>query len=193
MRLDAVGLAVCAALTLGAYAVAIRPLVQHMEAAAAQRRELAERRASIAELEQSAQGIRRQLTDLRHEAELLPLKMESARQINQRLARITDLAGESGLEIHDIQPGTAVNKPRFAIIPIQLAGSGDWRACARFLRSLRQVFPDSGVGTVELVGNPGGGPEALAEFKLGLIWHVEPLAPASPTNPLDKPAVGLAD
>ena len=182
-QIDCTGLFVCAVLTAAIYLVGVRALMSHVELMSTQKSELRASRARATDVAASIQSLRTQLTAVRGEIEKLPLELESAREINQRIARLTDLAGETGLEITDIQPGAPTSKPRFAIIPITLSGVGDWRACARFLHDVRQVFPDSGVATFELTGNPSD-PAATAQFRLGIIWHVAPLR-----VPGDKEAV----
>ena len=98
------------------------------------------------------------------------IHLESARNINQRIARLTSLAAGTGLNVNEVLPGATVRGERFDSVPVRMNGTGSYPMCVAFLCKLTRTFPDTSVGSFELAGNPQK-PGSPAEFHVDLIWH----------------------
>jgi Tfp pilus assembly protein PilO len=98
------------------------------------------------------------------------IRLESARNINQRIAKLTSLAAGAGLNVNEILPGATVRGERFDSVPVRMNGTGSYPTCVAFLCKLTKTFPDTSVGSFELAGNPQK-PGSPAEFHVDLIWH----------------------
>ncbi len=77
------------------------------------------------------------------------------------------------MKIDDIQPGAAASGSRYEMVPISLSGKGTYVTCVGFLHRLRQAFPDTGVSSLALQGNPGAAGGA-AQFRFDLLWYAAP-------------------
>ena len=100
------------------------------------------------------------------------IRLESASNINQRIANLTRLAAGTGLSVNEILPGATVNGERFDSVPVQMTASGSYPTCATFLCRLTDTFPDTSVGSFELSADPQE-PGAPANFQVNLIWHAK--------------------
>ena len=98
------------------------------------------------------------------------IRLESARNINQRIARLTSLAAGTGLSVNEVLPGATRRGERFDSVPVRMNGTGSYPMCVAFLCKLTSAFPDTSVGSFELAGNPQK-PGSPAEFHVDLIWH----------------------
>jgi len=99
--------------------------------------------------------------------------------INNGIAELTDRAGKSAINIEDISPGKPVHSLRFDVVPIKVAGAGTYRTCALFIHNLRKTFPDTGVASFSLSGNPSD-PTEPAKFQFDLEWFAAPSAVPAP-------------
>src|SRR3954449_2933073 len=84
-KLYAAALLTCVALSAGGYALGVSPAVARAARAAADRAELAERRKQAGELSAAAATARAELVRTRDALAALPLKLEPASEVNQRL------------------------------------------------------------------------------------------------------------
>ena len=106
------------------------------------------------------------------------IRLESARNINQRIAKLTSLAAGTGLSVNEVLPGATTRGERFDTVPVRMNGTGSYPMCVAFLCKLSSTFPDTSVGSFELAGNPQK-PGSPAEFHVDLIWHAEAEAAAN--------------
>jgi hypothetical protein len=83
------------------------------------------------------------------------------------LAKITDLAGETHLSVTEVRPGSATDGRDFDAVPISIAGTGSYPACAAFLHRLRSEFPDTAVKSFRATQADGGN----AIFSFDLLWY----------------------
>jgi Tfp pilus assembly protein PilO len=166
-KLYASALLTCVALSAGGYALGVSPAVARAARAAADRAELAERRKQAAELSAATTAGRADLVATRESLAALPLKLEPASAVNQRLARLTDMAGESNLSVAEIRPGALVEGRDFDSVPISIAGTGTYPACATFLHRLHDRFPDTAVRSFRAGQSETGN----ASFSVDLVWH----------------------
>src|SRR5262245_35530359 len=91
-RIDVVGFLICGGLTLVALLQVIQPHLQAEQVIAAQRTDLGEKHGKLNELNGSLETYKKRLHTLQQAIETGPYKLQSARQINQRLVELTDLA-----------------------------------------------------------------------------------------------------
>ena len=174
-QIYATGVAVCAAVSAGAYLAGIEPALARRAEAAANTAELQTRRENAAQLAGTLAATRRKLAETNRELAGLTLRLESAATLNSRLARLSDLAIEAGLTLDEVQPGTPADGAHYQTVPIRIVGAGTYPACAAFLRRLRERFPDTSVRSFELASsNPlrhGGRDPIPAVFRVELTWH----------------------
>ena len=170
-RTYAVAGAICAGLTVGSYLFGIEPAMARHDAALAEQAEFDARQQKQRDLDRSLASTHRQLEQTRKDVAALPLQLESASAVNRRLARLADLAGETGVVLDEVQPSPPVDGAFYQIVPIRIAGSGGYPACAAFLHRLRDRFPDTAVKSFDC-SNPGPiGDHPTAKFKADLAWY----------------------
>lgn len=165
--------AVCVCLSVASYALGVGPLLARRDHAQALRRDLDDRRAKAAELEASVAGLQRDLSATAAELERMPLRLQPASRINQRLEAVARLATECGLALDEMLPGGAVDAAHYQTVPIRIRGAGDYPACARFLRRLRASFGDMGVRTFTATHHGGAAGTSAAVFQAELVWFTE--------------------
>jgi hypothetical protein len=92
---------------------------------------------------------------------------------NQRLAELTSLFYDCSLAVDDIQAGRTSVGHSWDLVPIRIAGSGEYAQCVTALDRLRQRFGDMSVARLRLAGDPArsGEPET---FSFQLLWHTAP-------------------
>lgn len=168
--IDAGGVTVLLVLGLVTYFAGIRPLVRrHASAAAklarltARRGELHKASAALQDLEDRHLATKRILTQT-------PLRLQRASHANRRLAEIAELAAKCGVKIDRIQPDEAVEEGLYDVVPISLAARASYPTCVRFLHKLRKAFPDTGLISLQLSGNPAE-PETPPVLQCRLKWH----------------------
>jgi Tfp pilus assembly protein PilO len=174
-RIDAVGAAACAVLTLGLVMGGLRPMARRHEERVARQRQSADERANLARLDAALSASRRQLEDVQRALANCDLRLESTYGMNGRLAEISAFAAEVGLKVNEIQPGQATNGDYYCAVPIHMAGNGTYRQCAAFLHRLREQFPDTGVLWFELTGGDAKS-LGLGAFRVELQWHASAVA-----------------
>lgn len=174
-QIDAAGIVVCIVVSLVAYLVGIRQLVEQRSLLAGQRQKLAVQREESSDLEASISKLRQQLAVVQEELAQSEIKLESADQINQRIAKLTALLGDCALEVDDIQTSKILTGTQCDFVPISIAGRGRYKQCTAFLHKLYRSCADINVARLELQGNPAM-PEQPGTFRLQLFWHTLPKA-----------------
>ena len=172
-QIDAVGAVICIALSLAFYLAGIRPLLRHHAARAEARTQRGAQREESRRLSILLNDLESRRAKARKLLEESPLRLQTVSRANHRIAEMTGLATESGLTLKEIQPRRVLAGPRYDVLPIWLAGSGDYPNCVAFLHRLREAFPDTGVISLELTGNPSD-PAASGAFQALLEWYIAP-------------------
>ena len=170
IHVDLAGAAVCALLVLLGYLIGIRPLVVRRKEMAAQEAALDDRYRDAAKLAGTVTALKKRLAGVKKELAESPVKLQPANRINERIARVADLAADCGMKIDEIQPDKSFSTPRFQTVPIRVVGSGNFKACVKLLRTFRDAFPDTAISSFELKGNPRQ-PAAPARFQVELLWY----------------------
>lgn len=174
-QIDAAGILVCFAVSLVAYLVGIRPLIEQRSLLAGQHREVMTQRQESSNLEALMLGLRKHLAVVQEELAQSEIKLESADQINRRIAKLTTLFGDCVLEVDDVQTGKILTGTQCDLVPVNIAGRGVYKQCVAFLHKLHQTFADISVARFELGGNPAK-PEQPGTFRFQLFWHAAPKA-----------------
>ncbi len=176
-QVDLSGFAVCAAMMLVVYLVAVQPLLDRRAEAEDRKQELAQRRQESSDVLAALTSAKRELAVVEQSLAETPLRLQPMGAVNQRLALMTNLASEAGLTLNEIQPGKAALGTHFATVPIQVTGSGRFPTIVAFLNRLHTTFPDTGVTSFSLSGTPAT-PRAPVTFKVDLAWHAAPIEKA---------------
>ena len=179
-HVDAAGVGVCVGLTLLLYSVGVTPMLQKHDQNVAQRAELEDRQTRATRLAAAADKLAYKLKTLGQALDEAPIQLQTARELNQRLANLTSLASRCGLAIDQTNSGRPHSSTWHQTVPIRLAGEGIYPTCAVFLDRLRRAFPDTGVSAFDLSGQPDDR-AAQAKFQFDLVWYTEPtLSSAQP-------------
>lgn len=169
-HMTAITTATCAGLTLAAYAIGVRPMLDQREKENGQRETLTERRRTSSELTSTLAQLQRELTEAKLVLEHSPVRLQPASLVNQRLEALARLAGECGVQLDEMRPGTPVDSTHYQTFPIRIVGTGRYPAYALFLRNLRKTFGDMGVRTFNATNLNGPSPAPVAAFQAELIW-----------------------
>jgi Tfp pilus assembly protein PilO len=168
-EIDGLGLLAVAALSALFYFVGIGPLLEHQKAAAAQQQELQMKQIAAAAAATDLQTANARLADQRKLIADNPLKLQSLADLNNRLARITALATAGGLDIANLHPQAPIDGTQYATVPMELAGTGGFADCVRYLHDLHEQLPDTTCTAVRLSGSADT--PAPAHFIFELNWH----------------------
>jgi Tfp pilus assembly protein PilO len=188
-QVDAAGTGLCVALTAAMYLIGLSPLVERYEQVQGSTRQLNEQNRKSSSLSSSVATARAQLAAVRKATASNPLRLLPARLVNNRLAEITELAAANGLIIEQIHPAAGRKSGRYEIVPIRIDGRGAYPTATTFMRRLRETFPDTGVASFKLSGNPSA-PKTPATFELTLEWYA--LAEARKEPPVRAADAGAA-
>ena len=174
MRIYLGGALVCALLSAGAYAIGVRPAARRHAEQLAKQADLRAARQKLNNLGGQLNTARNELARVNEAIANLPLRLEPSTHINQRLARLTELADSIRpvrLTIDEMRPGTISEGRDYKTVPILIAGNGTYPACAAFLHGLRRSFPDMGVLSFDTINNSASPDAPAATFQFDLAWH----------------------
>jgi Tfp pilus assembly protein PilO len=163
----------CLGLTVLAYLVGVQPLLETRRHAAEQQEQLEAREATAEQLTATLVDLQRDLGKAKLDLARTPLRLQPASLVNQRLEAVAQLAGECGVALDEMRPGTAVDSPHYQTVPIRIVGSGRYPACTKFLRKLRHAFGDMGMRTFNATNAAAAAAEPNAVFQAELVWFTE--------------------
>jgi Tfp pilus assembly protein PilO len=169
------GVAACLAITAVAYFAGVHDPLQRFLGTAVQRVELDHRRQTELRLIGQMQELERRTAQVRRELEAEPVLLRPTGHLNQVLAQLASLAGERGLVIKSVHPGSIQSGPSYEAVPISLVTVGTYRTCAQFMRDLRRRCPDVTLTSFSLTGNPAPTASA-AELQAQMVWYAAPVA-----------------
>lgn len=168
------GAAFLLGVTLGAHLLWLRPLLREADEAEALTAEVAVRRRKLAALKEGHRVLERALADERRLLSAADVPLEPASNVNARIVRLTELAGECGLLLDGVESGkrmtlTTRDGAKRPAVAIRLTARGSFRDCVGFLETLGERLVDTAVANADLTGMPGtDGPITLS---LDLTWH----------------------
>jgi Tfp pilus assembly protein PilO len=172
-EIDGAGIVVLIGLFVLFYFAAFKPLLerQRMEQVQQQELELQRTRADLSA--QALQTASEHLKTIKAAISDSPQKLEPAKALNDRLARIAALATARGLDIVDIRPGEVAAAVHYTTVPISLVGTGGFPNCVRYMHEMHQQFSDTTVTSMRLSGNPDDA-SASGTFQFELRWYAAP-------------------
>jgi len=170
-RVDALAAGVCLAAALPLCFASVNPLLRSGDDASQRKAQLATLRRQAGRADQSLVAQRKRLEALRAEVDKHTSRSLSAGNLNRRIAKLTELAVTTGLEVDEILPGVPARTGRARAVPVKLTASGSYPTCVVFLANLSKAFPDTSVGSFELTGYPQH-PARPAKLQVDLRWHL---------------------
>lgn len=171
--MHAAGAAVCLIVTALWFLLGMQPLWGSHQAARQQEAYLQTLRAQADQLQMRLRDTQDRNVRTREALAEGSVRLQPASRVNRRLSELTLLATRCQLKVDEIQPGRSHSVIRHEVVPIQMRGSGSYLACMKFLRSLRQSFPDIGTSLIDLKGAPGA-PDTSSRFEFTLEWFTAP-------------------
>lgn len=172
--LHAAGAATILAIASLWYATAIHPLEQARAERQSREAALVEQQRRLSELSSQRQVLSAEIQRLRKQlsdrVDLLPRS-----RMNERLARLTELATECGLTIDELSPKDWIARGALAEVPINATLRGDFADIARFMNALHDRTPDVDVRSFDIGGTPSRGSEDI-RAALVLAWYADPAA-----------------
>ena len=172
-RLDAGGMLACAALTVLIYITLVQPTFQKQSKARKQAQVLNVKQREVEQLDEKLSKMRAHSLFLKEAMAENSTQLESGQQVNHRLARLTQRATSSGLQVDEIIPGKPVPGTIYAKIPIRVRGSGSYRTCADFLHRVHDLFSDTAVASFDMSANLRNA-QSQSEFTFDLVWYTVP-------------------
>jgi Tfp pilus assembly protein PilO len=172
-RIDGIGVGICGALAVAWYFLGLAPLTNAKQDRARLEESFARTQDRLGAMEANAAQKLTQLGALREQLKSKAIKLESVAQLNERLARLSDLAVRFKLNVDELKPGTPYAAPHYTAVPIRLAGHGSYPQCAQFFHALQQEQRDVGVAAFELRGEPEAA-DKPPSFGVQLLWYAAP-------------------
>jgi Tfp pilus assembly protein PilO len=163
----------CAMLSVGAYFTGWQPLENSRAAEDARASALSLAREQVSTLSVTSRSLRGQLTKVQAAVAKIDVPLQPVAAVNTRMAELTSLAGECGLDVQYTQMGAVTSNNRYGQVPIQLSGAGTYRTCALFLHRLRERFADTGMKSFEIAATPSASSN-VTSFNFQLVWYVQP-------------------
>jgi len=171
-QIDMLAVAVMVVASAGLFMPRINPLLRGDDFAHQQQAQLAVALRNEKDLGAFLVDQRARLAEIRAGLQKEKIQLESARNINRRIASLTRLAAGTGLSVNEILPGATVSGERFDSVPVRMNASGSYPTCVAFLGKLTEAFPDTSVGSFELAGDSQK-PGTPAVFQVNLVWHAK--------------------
>lgn len=180
-HIDLAGVAIMVAAALPLLLPRVNPLLRSTEYIEQQRAQLAIARRNEKDLNDFLVDQRGRLAEIRASLRKEKIRLESAQNVNQRIASLTSLAAGTGLNVDEVLPGQTKRSPRFDSVPVRMNGTGSYPTCVAFLCKLTKTFPDTSVDSFELAGDPQK-PGSPAKFHVDLIWYAAAEADNAPAR-----------
>jgi len=175
MRITAIAAGLCVLGALPLCFARVNPLLRSGTYAGEQKAKLAALRRKEADLAGSLTRQRHRLGECREALTREKIQLESAGNVNQRIAKLADLAERTGLAVNEVVPGQAARVGLYETVPVSLVGRGKYPTCVTFLRKLKKTFPDTSVDSFELTRKSGEA-DGAADFRVQLLWYTTPRA-----------------
>lgn len=171
-RIHVFGVAACLLVAGLMYVVLIAPTINTQKEHARLMPLVSEKQESLRNARFILTELKQSLEDTQAQVQALPLRLDSASQVNSRLARIADLAATAGLEVHAMQPEDTWGGDRFDTVPIVLTGEGDYRKITGFMRQVNEQLAD--IAVIGFTMSSKDSISGRAEFGIGLAWYTMP-------------------
>lgn len=170
---DAAGAVMCLALTGLLYAVGVHPMLEQRRERQALEQEVIAQRHELGSVTSTLMDVRRQYLSVQRAVADNALRLESLGALNRRVAELTQMAREAGLDVEGVRPGRANESEHYRTVPVQVNGRGSFFAIARFLSELHREMPDVGIWSLQL-DHAAIGADSEPMFTVQLIWYAAP-------------------
>lgn len=185
VKIDALGAGACALLAGAAWFLGVQPALDLVGRQREQQQLVVDTLAEAQSQEGALLKAKSDLQAAQSELAKSSIELQPLEGMNQRLQALTQLAEVGGIAIDQMTRGDPKPAPRMTTVPIRLLGRAAFPSAARFIRSLREQFPDVAVLGVRFSGSaadPALGP-APASVELSLLWHAAGAARAGEASP----------
>lgn len=177
-QIDAIGVGACVVALAAGFIVVVKPITVQRQELAALHEELRSAEMAAGQVRSEQQRLNDDLAGVQSRLNAVPVHLEPVEEQNMRIARIVELASDSGITIHESRSGTLHEGLRFSSVPIEVSGSGAYPACAQFLHRVYRELPDVEVVRMELRSDPSD-PRAPASFSFCFTWYAAAKSAAS--------------
>lgn len=175
--IDAAGLAACLVVSIASYALGVAPLVQRSADLRDAIQQHRRQEQVMADMTQSLDQLKHRLEQNQDALNEAVFELQPISRLNQYLARLTDLAKQNGLSLHEIKSGQPIAFKHYRSIPIDLSGTGTYQDSVRFLHNLNKNFLDIRVSALNLSVLTHS-PTPRARIDMSLVWHAALTGPA---------------
>ena len=168
--IDAAGLVACLVISITSYALGVAPLVQRSADIQDALQERQRQEQEKADLARSHNQLKQRLQDTQKELNEAAFQLQPISRLNEYLVKLTNLATQSGLSLHEIKSGKPITLKHYRSIPLRLSGTSTYQNSVSFLYRLNKEFPDIRVSALNLrVLTNSGKPQV--KVSMDLIWH----------------------
>lgn len=175
--IDAAGVGACAALSLGAFFVGVRPIFLAQQAHKSEVQTLIQTQSKADAAAQDAFRAEQRQQEIVRKRDEASFVLHGPGDRLQRLKALSDLASGSGLQINSLDPGEPESSGQYMAYPMRLTGKGTFTSVATFFDGLHAEFQDVRAvrcrlsrSVNEKSGEEQTMPQATSEFELGLVW-----------------------
>ncbi len=172
-QIDAGAVAAIAALAALVYWVEVSASLDRYDAAIATAGEFESRQVKKRDIDNSIVVVRRQAEAAAKSLADAGFTLDSAGRVNQRLARLTELAATAGLQVEAIEPSAATASGHLAAISIRLRARGGYASVAKFIHQVRDRLPDCVIASMDLSAAPAIH-EPPANVNIQISWYARP-------------------
>ena len=165
-----IGIGVVVAFTFVLYIGCVQPRIKMNQQERNLQIELSGERLLAQKVDVALNLMRLEMVSINRSLKQTSLQLKSASVVNQRLARLAELAAKQGLIIGQIRPEGIQHEVHTDTVVIHLSGEGTFEAYTNFLHQLHQVFADISVVSFELRGDPNR-LDGVGTFDLALCWY----------------------
>lgn len=168
MMLHGASLLAVAALTLALWFMVIGPSLDRNREFAATTRRLSIQEAEFKRLLKFKQQLSTQVTAAQTKVQN-GLKLQPAKQLNAKIAQITDLANRCGLQINSVNPAAVQSGKTLLVHPLLVTGVGNYQTVASFMQALKSNLPDTSMQNFSMSAVTQTR-QSTATFSMTLLW-----------------------
>ena len=173
-QIDSIGVIAFIGLTSITYFIGILPLKKQYQQVNQHQTQLAEINQLNDKLTKSRIQLSDQLKQFHQALDRGTFSPKPINHLNKQLAMLTELATNSGLSLHEIQPGKPISTTHYQTVPILMSGIGTYQTYTAFMNKIHHDLPDIRVAALNLAATQNSAkPEA--QFKMTLAWHAKPV------------------
>jgi Tfp pilus assembly protein PilO len=166
---DASGAGVCIVLTILAWVFVVAPLRQAMRDHIRREQVRMQRSMDANSRADAARAVAARLDELRQQLASYSIALESSSAVNGRVAVLSDLATEYGLDVEMLAVQGTRPGPEYTLVPIQMKGTSEFRSILQFMHALSDKMPNTGISSFALKSEHSN--RADVSIDLDLVWY----------------------